>query len=283
MQRRGEKQKMTVNYGELAKKAADIRVDIIKGVFSANSGHPGGSLSAADILAVLYFHEMKIDPKNPKWEERDKFVLSKGHAAPVLYAALAERGYFEKESLTTLRHIGSKLQGHPDCKKVPGVEMSTGSLGQGLSAAVGMALANKLDKKENRVYALLGDGEIQEGIIWEAAMSAAHYKLDNLCAVLDWNGLQIDGKNDVVMKVTPIDEKFKAFGWNVIAIDGHNVEEIIKGFEKARESKGMPTLLLAKTVKGKGVSFMENEAGWHGKAPSEEQAKQAVQELGGTW
>ncbi len=283
MQRRGEKQKMTVNYGELAKKAADIRVDIIKGVFSANSGHPGGSLSAADILAVLYFHEMKIDPKNPKWEERDKFVLSKGHAAPVLYAALAERGYFEKESLTTLRHIGSKLQGHPDCKKVPGVEMSTGSLGQGLSAAVGMALANKLDKKENRVYALLGDGEIQEGIIWEAAMSAAHYKLDNLCAVLDWNGLQIDGKNDVVMKVTPIDEKFKAFGWNVIAIDGHNLEEIIKGFEKARESKGMPTLLLAKTVKGKGVSFMENEAGWHGKAPSEEQAKQAVQELGGTW
>lgn len=274
---------MTVNYDELAKKAADIRVDIIKSVFSANSGHPGGSLSAADIMTVLYFHEMKIDPKNPNWEGRDRFVLSKGHAAPVLYAALAERGYFEKESLTTLRHIGSKLQGHPDCKKVPGVEMSTGSLGQGLSAAVGMALANKLDEKENRVYVLLGDGEIQEGIIWEATMAAAHYKLDNLCAVLDWNGLQIDGQNDTVMKVAPIDEKFKAFGWNVLAIDGHNLEEIVEGFKKARKSKGVPTLLLAKTVKGKGVSFMENEAGWHGKAPSEEQAKQAVQELGGAW
>lgn len=274
---------MTVNYGELTKKAADIRVDIIKEVFSASSGHPGGSLSAADIMTVLYFHEMNIDPKNPNWEDRDKFVLSKGHAAPLLYAALAERGYFDKESLTTLRHIGSKLQGHPDCRKVPGVEMSTGSLGQGLSAAVGMALANKLDQKPNRVYALLGDGEIQEGIIWEAAMSAAHYKLDNLCAVLDWNGLQIDGKNDVVMKVSPIDEKFKAFGWNVIAIDGHNLEEIAAGFVKARECKGKPTLLLAKTAKGKGVSFMENEAGWHGKAPSEEQAKQAVEELGGTW
>ncbi len=274
---------MTVNYEELTQKAQDIRVDIIKSVFSANSGHPGGSLSAADIMAVLYFHEMKLDPENTKWEERDKFVLSKGHAAPVLYAALAERGYFEKETLTTLRHIGSKLQGHPDCKKVPGVEMSTGSLGQGFSASVGMALSNKLDKKPNRVYVLLGDGELQEGIVWEAAMSAAHYKLDNLCAVLDWNGLQIDGENDTVMKVTPIDEKFKAFGWNVIQIDGHNLEEIASGFEKAKDCKGMPTLLLAKTVKGKGVSFMENEAGWHGKAPSEEQAKQAVQELGGTW
>lgn len=274
---------MTVNYGELAKKAADIRVDIIKGVFSANSGHPGGSLSAADIMAVLYFHEMKLDTNNLKWEGRDKFVLSKGHAAPVLYAALAEKGYFDKESLKTLRHIGSKLQGHPDCKKVPGVEMSTGSLGQGFSAAVGMALANKMDKKLNRVYVLLGDGELQEGIVWEAAMSAAHYQLNNLCAVLDWNGLQIDGQNDKVMKVAPIDEKFKAFGWNVIVIDGHNLEDIVHGFEKAREYKVAPTLLLARTVKGKGVSFMENEAGWHGKAPSEEQAKQAVQELGGTW
>lgn len=274
---------MTVNYDELELKAANIRVNIIKQVFSANSGHPGGSLSAADLMSVLYFHEMKIDPQQPQAEDRDKFVLSKGHAAPVLYAALAERGYFPKESLTTLRHIGSKLQGHPDKNKVPGVEMSTGSLGQGISAAAGMAMANKLDKNSSRIYALLGDGELQEGIVWEAAMSAAHYKLDNLCAIVDWNGLQIDGNNDDVMKVAPIDEKFRAFGWNVIPVDGHDFTSIIAGFDKARACKGQPTLLLAKTVKGKGVSFMEGEAGWHGKAPNEEQAIQAVAELGGEW
>lgn len=274
---------MAVNYDELAQKAADIRVDIIKEVFSANSGHPGGSLSAADIMTVLYFHEMNIDPKDPEKKDRDRFVLSKGHAAPVLYAALAEKGYFDKEELLSLRHIGSKLQGHPDKKKVPGVEMSTGSLGQGLSAACGMAMANKLDGNAGRVYVLLGDGEIQEGIIWEAAMSAAHYKLDNVCAVVDWNGLQIDGKNDDVMKVTPIDDKFRAFGWNVVSIDGHDFDSIIGGFSQARACKGQPTLILAKTVKGKGVSFMEGEAGWHGKAPGEEQAIQAVAELGGEW
>lgn len=274
---------MTVNYDMLSEKAAAIRVNIIKEVFSASSGHPGGSLSAADIVTVLYFHEMNIDPANPQMENRDKFVLSKGHAAPVLYAALAEKGYFPKEKLTTLRHIGSKLQGHPDKNKVPGVEMSTGSLGQGISAAAGMAMANKLDENQGRIYALLGDGELQEGIVWEAAMSAAHYKLDNLCAIVDWNGLQIDGNNDDVMKVTPIDEKFRAFGWNVIAVDGHDFSSILAGFEQAKACKGQPTVLIAKTVKGKGVSFMEGNAGWHGKAPSEEQAIQAVAELGGEW
>lgn len=274
---------MTVNYDELEMKAANIRVNIIKQVFSANSGHPGGSLSAADILTVLYFHEMNVDPERPDLEDRDKFVLSKGHAAPVLYGALAEKGYFPHELLKTLRQIGSKLQGHPDKNKVPGVEMSTGSLGQGFSAAAGMAMANKLDRKNGRIYTLLGDGELQEGIVWEAAMSAAHYHLDNLCAIVDWNGLQIDGNNDDVMKVTPIDEKFRAFGWNVIPMDGHDFTSIIEGFEQARLCKGQPAMLLAKTVKGKGVSFMEGDAGWHGKAPNEEQAIQAVAELGGEW
>lgn len=274
---------MANNYHMLAQKAADIRVDIIREVFSANSGHPGGSLSAADIMAVLYFHEMNIDPKNPKMKGRDKFVLSKGHAAPALYAALSERGFFPKEELTGLRRMGHMLQGHPSMTKVPGVEMSTGSLGQGFSVSVGMALANRLDHSIARVYTLLGDGEIQEGIVWEAAMAAAHYKLDNLCAILDWNGLQIDGMNDDVMKVTPIDDKFRAFGWNVVTVDGHQFEEIISAFEQAKAHKGQPTLILAKTHKGRGVSFMEDEAGWHGKAPDEEQAKQAVKELGGEW
>lgn len=274
---------MATNFDLLAQKAADIRIDIIREVYSAASGHPGGSLSATDIMTVLYFHEMNIDPQNPQMENRDRFVLSKGHAAPVLYAALAERGFFPKEELTTLRKLGSRLQGHPSMKMLPGVEMSTGSLGQGISVAVGMALAGKLDQKEGRIYSLLGDGECQEGIVWEAAMAAGHYKLDNLCAVLDWNGLQIDGKNEDVMSVVPLDEKFAAFGWNVIAIDGHDLEQIVDAFAQARGCKGKPTLILAKTHKGHGVSFMEDQAGWHGKAPSEEQAKQAIEELGGEW
>lgn len=274
---------MTIDYEKFEKIASDIRVDIIKEVFSASSGHPGGSLSAVEILTVLYFHEMNIDPADPKKENRDRFILSKGHASPVLYATLAHRGYFPTEELVNFRKLGSRLQGHPDMKKVPGVEMSTGSLGQGFSASVGMALANKLDGSSARVYALLGDGELQEGIIWEAAMSAAHYKLDNLTAFVDWNGLQIDGKNDDVMKVSPIDEKFKSFGFHVILIDGHSFKEIEDALAKTREIKGQPTVIIAKTVKGKGVSFMENNAGWHGKAPSEEEAKKAVAELGGEW
>ncbi|MBQ1215804.1 MAG: transketolase [Firmicutes bacterium] len=274
---------MAINYELLAQKAADIRVDIIREVHAAASGHPGGSLSASDIVTVLYFHEMNIDPADPKKEDRDKFVLSKGHAAPVQYAAMAERGYFPKEELLTLRKLGSRLQGHPSMKMLPGIEMSTGSLGQGVGVAVGMAMANKLDGKDGRVYTLLGDGEIQEGLVWEAAMAAAHYKLDNLCAIVDWNGLQIDGKNEDVMNVKPIDDKFKAFGWNVIEIDGHNLEEIVEAFERARACKGRPTMILAKTHKGYGVSFMTDNAGWHGKAPSDEQAKQAVEELGGEW
>lgn len=274
---------MAVNYDELKAVAARIRVDIVKEVFSAGSGHPGGSLSAADLVAALYFQEMNVDPKNPQMEGRDKFVLSKGHAAPVLYAALAEKGYFPKEELLTLRKLGSRLQGHPDRKKVSGVEMSTGSLGQGFSAAVGMALAGKLDQSAGRVYALLGDGELEEGIVWEAAMCANQYKLNNLCAIVDWNGLQIDGKNDDVMSVAPIDEKFAAFGWNVLSIDGHDFEQILEAFSKAKSCTDRPTVIVAKTIKGKGVSFMEDQAGWHGKAPSEDEAKQAVAELGGEW
>lgn len=280
---RGGKKRMAIDYEKLKKIARDIRIDIIKETYHAGSGHPGGSLSAADIMTVLYFHELNIDPANLQKEARDKFVLSKGHATPVLYAALAHRGFFPKDDLVTFRKIGSRLQGHPDMKKVPGVEMSTGSLGQGFSVSVGMAIANKLDQKEARVYALLGDGELQEGIIWEAAMSAAHYKLDNLTAIVDWNGLQIDGKNDDVMMVAPVDEKFESFGFHVICIDGHNMEEIVNALAQARETKGKPTAIIAKTVKGKGVSFMENNAGWHGKAPSEEEAKKAIAELGGKW
>jgi transketolase len=226
---------------------------------------------------------MNIDPANPKMEGRDKFVLSKGHAAPVQYAALAERGYFPVEDLLTLRKMGSKLQGHPNRDKVPGIEMSTGSLGQGFSVCVGMALANKMDGNPGRVYTLLGDGELQEGLIWEAAMAAGHYKLDNLVAIVDWNGLQIDGNNDDVITVKPIDEKFEAFGFNVIVIDGHNFEEIFAAFDAARACKGKPTAIIAKTHKGQGVSFMEDQAGWHGKAPSADEAQQAVGELGGEW
>ena len=261
--------------------ASNIRIDVINQVHSAGSGHPGGSLSAADIVTALYFKEMKIDPKKPDMKGRDKFVLSKGHAAPVQYAALAEKGYFPKEELTTLRKLGSMLQGHPNRDKVPGIEMSTGSLGQGFSVCVGMALANKMDKDPGRIYVLLGDGELQEGIVWEAAMAAGHYKLDNLCAVVDWNGLQIDGDNDDVMTVKPIDDKFRAFGFNVLVIDGHDFEQIFDAFDKARECKGKPTVIIAKTHKGRGVSFMEDQAGWHGKAPDDDQTNQAIEELGG--
>ena len=274
---------MTIDKKYLEEMAGKIRIDIIRQIHAAGSGHPGGSLSAADIITYLYFAEMKIDPQDPDRQGRDRFVLSKGHAAPALYAALAERGFFPVEELLTLRKLGSILQGHPDKKQIPGVDMSTGSLGQGISAAVGMALANRIDGLENRVYALLGDGELQEGLVWEAAMAAAHYGLDNLTVFTDWNGLQIDGKNEDVMTVAPIDDKFRAFGWEVQLIDGHDFEQIAAAVEKAKTVKGKPQMIVAKTVKGKGVSFMENQAGWHGKAPSDEQAAQAVEELGGKW
>ena len=266
-----------INYGEIA---ARIRVDA---VYNAGSGHPGGSLSAADILTALYFREMNIDPKNPKLKGRDRFVLSKGHAAPVQYAALAERGYFPVEDIMTLRKLGSEFQGHPNMHKVPGVEMSTGSLGQGFSVCVGMALASKLDDDGSRVFTLLGDGELQEGLVWEAAMAAGHYKLNNLVAFVDWNGLQIDGENDKVMTVKPIDEKFKAFGWHVQVIDGHNFDEIFAALDETKKVSDKPSIIIAHTHKGQGVSFMKDNAGWHGKAPNEEQAKQAVEELGGQW
>ena len=267
--------------------ASRIRIDIIKAVHKAGSGHPGGSLSAADIVTALYFKVMNIDPKNPRMEDRDKFILSKGHAGPVQYAALGERGYYEVEDMMSLRKLGSRFQGHPNRDKVPGIEMSTGSLGQGFSVSVGMALAGKLDekagKKTGRIYTLLGDGELQEGLVWEAAMSAAHYKLDNLCVIVDWNGLQIDGKNEDVMTVAPVDEKFKAFGFNVLVIDGHDFGQIFDAFDKAQSCKGKPTAIIAKTNKGRGVSFMQDNPGWHGKAPKEDEAKQAVTELGGEW
>ncbi|ABP66953.1 Transketolase domain protein [Caldicellulosiruptor saccharolyticus DSM 8903] len=264
---------------ELKKIATEIRKSIIIQTAEAGSGHPGGSLSGVEILTYLYFVEMNIDPKNPKDPNRDRFVLSKGHASPLLYAVLAEKGFISKEELKGFRQIYSNLQGHPDMKKVPGVEMSTGSLGQGLSVANGMALAGKLDEKNYRVYVLLGDGEIQEGQIWEAAMTAAHYKLDNLTAFLDHNGLQIDGKITEVMSPEPVDEKFRAFGWHVIKIDGHDFNQIEKAVNEAKTIKGKPTIIIAETVKGKGVSFMENEVGWHGTAPNKEQAQKALEEL----
>lgn len=263
--------------------AAKVRVDVIKAVYHAGSGHPGGSLSATDLLTALYFGEMNIDPANPKMEGRDRFVLSKGHAVPGQYAVLAERGYYPVEDMMSLRKLGSPFQGHGNMNKVSGIEMSTGSLGQGISVATGMAIGSKLNGDGSRVYALLGDGELQEGMVWEAAMAAGHYKLDNLCAIVDWNGLQIDGENEKVMTVAPIADKFKAFGWNAVEIDGHDFNQIFDALDQARQTKGQPTVIVAKTVKGKGVSFMENQAGWHGKAPSEEQAKQAVEELGGEW
>lgn len=268
-------------YSELKKIAATLRTDIIEMLKESKSGHPGGSLSACEIMAALYFKEMKIDVNNPEWPDRDRLVLSKGHGAPVLYAALAEKGFFPKEELMKLRKTDAMLQGHPDMKGTPGVDMTTGSLGQGLAAANGMALAGKLDKKDYRVYALIGDGEAQEGIIWEAAMLSAHYKLDNLMVFMDHNGLQIDGLNKDVMNIEPIDDKFRAFGWHVINIDGHSFEEIFSALEEAKDTKGKPTMVIARTVKGKGVSFMEDQAGWHGKAPSEEEAKNALDEIGG--
>ena len=264
---------------ELQKTANEIRKGIVTAVHSAKSGHPGGSLSAADIFTYLYFEEMNIDPQNPKMEERDRFVLSKGHVAPGLYSALAERGFFPKEDLLTLRHTGSYLQGHPDMKHIPGVDMSSGSLGQGLSVAVGMAAAGKFDKKDYRVYALCGDGEIEEGQIWEAAMWAGFRKLDNLVVIVDNNNLQIDGSIDEVCSPYPIDKKFEAFNFHVINIDGNNFDEIRAAFNEARETKGMPTAIIAKTIKGKGVSFMENECDWHGKAPNDEQFETAMADL----
>ena len=267
-----------MNNLELEKMANEIRKDIVTAVHSAKSGHPGGSLSSADIFTYLYFEEMNVDPANPKWEDRDRFVLSKGHVAPGLYSTLAEKGYFPKEDLKTLRHTGSYLQGHPDMH-IPGIDMSSGSLGQGVSVAVGMAAAGKYDKKDYRVYTLTGDGEIQEGQIWEAAMWAGHRKLDNLVVIVDNNNLQIDGSVEDVCSPYPIDKKFEAFNFHVINIDGNDFDQIRAAFKEARETKGMPTAIIAKTVKGKGVSFMENAAGWHGKAPNDEEYEIAMADL----
>ena len=264
---------------ELAKMANEIRKGIITGVHSAKCGHPGGSLSAADIFTYLYFEEMNIDPKNPDMPERDRFVLSKGHNAPGLYSTLAHRGYFPVEDLTTLRHLGSYLQGHPDMKHIPGVDMSSGSLGQGISAAVGMAISARLSGDTYRVYTLVGDGEIQEGQVWEAAMLAGHRKLDNLVVIVDNNGLQIDGKIEDVCSPYPIDKKFEAFNFHVINIDGHDFDAIDAAFKEAKTVKGQPTAIVAKTLKGKGVSFMENQVGWHGKAPNDEEYKIAMDDL----
>lgn len=268
-----------MNIEDLKMKAKKIRKDIIEEVYNAKSGHPGGSLSIADIMAVLYFNELRIDEKNPRWEERDRLVLSKGHCSPALYAALAEREFFDKENLKSFRKIESNLQGHPDLNKVPGVDMTSGSLGQGLSIANGMAIAGKMDNKNYRVYTILGDGEIEEGQIWEAAMTANKYKLDNLCVIVDNNNLQIDGSIEDVMSSYPIDEKFKSFGFNVLTIDGNNIEEILSAFEIAKQTKNKPTCIIAKTIKGKGVSFMENKAEWHGKAPNEEEYEEAMKNL----
>lgn len=264
---------------ELKLSAAHIRKMALEAVHSAKSGHPGGSLSVADILAYLYMKEMRIDPKDPKNPDRDRFVLSKGHAAPALYGALAERGFIPKADIKTFRNADSYLQGHPDMKGVCGVDMSTGSLGQGISAACGMALAGKLDNKDYRVYTVIGDGEMEEGQVWEASMFAAHYKLDNLTAFLDFNGLQIDGDITKVMNPTPVDKKFEAFNWNVIVIDAHNFEQIERAVNEAKNTKGKPTMIVAKSIKGKGVSFMENEASWHGAAPNDEQYRAAIAEL----
>lgn len=264
---------------ELKQLAHNIRIDIIEQVHSAKSGHPGGSLSIADIMAYLYHCEMNVSAKNPKMDLRDRFVLSKGHCCPALYAALAEKGFFSKGLLKEFRKLGSVLQGHPDMNKVVGVDMSSGSLGQGISAAAGMALSAKLSKDDYRVYTILGDGEIEEGQVWEAFMFSAHYKLDNLCVIIDYNGLQIDGRVEDVMSSAPIDKKLEAFGFNVITIDGHDFDQIESAFKAARQYKGAPTAIIAKTIKGKGVSFMENQVGWHGVAPNDEQYETAMKEL----
>ncbi|MDD2619417.1 MAG: transketolase [Syntrophomonadaceae bacterium] len=264
---------------ECRERARLMRRDIISMLSEAGSGHSGGSLSAADIVACLYYGEMNIDPGRPAWEERDRFVLSKGHAAPVLYAALAQKGFFPQKYLSTLRKLGSPLQGHPDCNKLAGVEACSGSLGQGISWAVGMALAGKMDKKDYRVYALLGDGEIEEGIVWEAVMAAGHYKLDNLLAIVDNNGLQIDGRIEDIMSPEPIGDKFRAFGWEVISVDGHDHRMILEALRRGREVKARPTVIVAQTIKGKGCSFMEDRVEWHGSTPNKEEADQALAEL----
>lgn len=267
------------NVEALKKIAIEVRKGIIEAVYSAKSGHPGGALSCADILTVLYFNQMNIDEEKPNDKNRDRLVLSKGHASAALYSVLAEKGYFDKELLKTFRKIGSNLQGHPDMKKIPGVDMTTGSLGQGLSAAVGMALASKMDQAGCKIYCIMGDGEIEEGQVWEATMAASKNKLDNLCVILDNNNLQIDGEIDKVGGMNNITEKFQSFGFNTINIDGHNIDSIIDAFTTAKQTKGKPTIIIAKTVKGKGVSFMENKAEWHGKAPSEEEYNLAIEEL----
>lgn len=263
----------------LVSNSKEIRKNIIEMIYEAKSGHPGGALSCADIITYLYFEKMKVNVKDPQDVDRDRFVLSKGHAAPALYAALAQKGFFPKEELKKLRKIGALLQGHPDAKHIPGVDVSTGSLGQGISNAVGMALGLKLEGKKSKVYVVLGDGELQEGLVWEAAMSAAHYKLDNLVAVIDYNGLQIDGKNEDVMGISPLDEKWRSFGWKVISCDGHDYEDLDKAFNEADKVQGTPVIIIANTIKGKGVSFMENQAGWHGQAPNLEQKEKAVNEI----
>ena len=264
---------------ELARVANEVRKGIVTGVHAAKAGHPGGSLSIADILTYLYFEDMNIDPADPRKADRDRLVLSKGHAAPALYSVLASRGYFPVEELTTLRHIGSRLQGHPNMNDTPGVDMSTGSLGQGISAAVGMALAAKHWGDAYRTYAILGDGEIEEGQVWEAAMTAAHFGLDNVCAIVDDNGVQLDGLTKDIMNVEPLDEKFRAFGWHVISVDGHDLAALQAAFAEAKATKGRPTALIAHTVKGKGISFMEGQAGWHGKAPNAQELAAALAEL----
>lgn len=270
-----------MNNNELKQISTDIRKSIINSIATAKSGHPGGSLSIADILTVLYFNQMNIDPKEPQKRDRDRFILSKGHAAPALYATLAERGYFDKKELNTLRKYGYMLQGHPDMNSTLGVDISTGSLGQGLSAANGMAIASKLDNQDYKVYIIMGDGEIQEGQIWEAAMTASHYKLNNVIAFIDNNGLQIDGKNEEVMNVNSIEDKFKAFGWNVIHIDGHDFNQLNFAIEEAKLESEKPNLIVCKTIKGKGISYMENNIAWHGSAPNEEERNQAIKELEG--
>lgn len=270
---------MSEKFENLEKISKNIRRNIVEMVHSASSGHPGGSLSITDVLTVLYFQEMNINIENPKDENRDRLVLSKGHCSPALYATLAEKGFIPKEDLKGFRKIDSYLQGHPDMKKIPGVDMTSGSLGQGLSVSNGMALSAKLDNKDYRVYCVMGDGEIQEGQVWEAAMTSSHYKLDNLCVIVDNNNLQIDGKVSEVMNPYPIDKKFESFGFHVINIDGHNFEEIINAFKDAKEIKEKPTAIIAKTIKGKGVSYMENQAGWHGKAPNDDEYQIALNEL----
>ncbi len=268
-----------VNIPYLKSTANAIRKDIVQMICASKSGHPGGSLSSADIMTTLYFHEMNVDPKNPKMDGRDRFILSKGHVAPLLYAALAHKGYFDREELWKLRKFGAMLQGHPDLKRIPGVDISSGSLGQGLSVANGMALSAKIYGENYRTYVLMGDGELQEGQVWEAAMTSAHYKLDNLVAFVDANGLQIDGNVEDVMGIEPLDKKWESFGWNVLKVDGHDFEQIIGALDKAKETKGKPTMIIAKTTKGKGISFMENVCEFHGVAPTEEETQKAIAEL----